>query len=118
MIDRGAHVLAGLATATIGFAGTIGGWLLAQASSPNADIGPWVSGGSAATAVAGLVYAARLSWTGRIVARDVQAEAEKMRELVEASHAREEALIRAIEQSGERERSYYRLLHDRREGNR
>lgn len=79
--------LAGIVTTLVGAALSSFGWLLAQtAGDTGADFGPWVSAGGSATAVAGIVYIAKLMADGKLVARDPAASEQRLTSLTETSH--------------------------------
>jgi hypothetical protein len=81
--------------------------ILAQTSGGGAaDIAPWVSGAGSMTAVAGIVYIARLMATGQLVARDPAAENEALKDYLRR--------VLNVEEAGrDREVSYHNLLVDR-----
>lgn len=93
-----------LIAAIAGNAAVMAGALLAQTASPGAaDFAPWISGAGSMTAVAGLVYVARLMATGQLVARDPAAEAEQLKDALRE-------VVRIAEAGGDRERAYHNLL--------
>lgn len=83
--------------AAIGIVASNLGVLLAQ--STGSDVAPWLSGGGAAAAVAGLAYIAKKIASGELVAVQIgqiirdSAEREKgLSQLVKEAHEREEVL--------------------------
>lgn len=76
---------------------------LAQAASP--DLSPWVSGGSATVAVAGLAYVARQLASGKLVHSDTAARERALEDLTERAMA-------AFSMAADREADYRKLLMD------
>jgi hypothetical protein len=105
-------MLASLIVSACGFAGMIAGSILAQ-TAPGSDFGPWVSGGSASIAVGALVYMARALTTGRLVARDTQAETEHLKELVRETAELARKVTSVAEAGADRERTLHNLLVER-----
>jgi hypothetical protein len=83
--------------------GTAGVSAVVAASNGAADAAPWVQSGSAALAVAALVYVAKAFANGQLVARDV----DHQEKTLVAANAQLAALLA---QSLEREQRLYRLL--------
>jgi hypothetical protein len=80
------------------------GALLAQVpSSGGGELAPYVSGAGSITAVAGIVYIARLLATGRLVARDPSIEAEALKKLADSN-------AELAKEAHEREANYRDLL--------
>jgi hypothetical protein len=79
--------------------------LAAAGGTTTTDLAPWVSGGGAATAVAGIVYIAKLMATGKLVARDPALEAAELKQLLDR-------VLTVATASGEREDAYRQLLLD------
>lgn len=95
-------------TATLsGFAVTQAGWVLAQ-TEPGADFGPWVSAGGSVTAVAGIVYIAKMLADGKLVARDPSQVEQQLKALVEK-------VSEVAREGHEREQDYMRLLRGKRD---
>jgi hypothetical protein len=115
------HGSATLTACIIGIAGILAstaGHLIAQAAPgpTGTDIATWIQGGGAATAVGVLGYIARLMATGRLVARDPAEQTAVMRDLIEKYSDTFEKLAELTDQSHKREDSFHRLLVRRLEG--
>lgn len=83
--------------------GGITAMVLGQAGNDSTPIGAWVSGGGAAAAVSGIVYIARLMATGKLVARDPDAEARALKELLDQ-------VLKLAQEGGKREDDYLQFL--------
>lgn len=77
--------------------------IAAQATGGGGDLAPYVSGGGAAAAVAGIVYLGRLMANGKLVSRDVAAEIELLK-------AMNSTLSELVAQGRRREDDHRRLL--------
>jgi hypothetical protein len=98
------YTFAAIGLAAIGVVGQAVTAVLVAAS--GADLGPWVSGGSATAAVGGLVYIAKRLASGELVARNV-AEIEKRAE------ERERQMLELMADGRQREDAFRAFLAGR-----
>ena len=89
------QVAAAIATSLIGAFLSFGAWFVAQTTGTD-TLAPYVSGGGAAAAVAGLVYIAKKLASGELVAVPIA-------HLMESSAKREDTLQKLLDDSKERE---------------
>ena len=96
------QVAAAIATSTAGTVATAVGYLLATTSGTD-TLAPYVSGGGAAAAVAGLVYIAKKLASGELVAVPIS-------DVMKQQERREATLLVLVEEGREREDVYKSFL--------
>lgn len=99
------QVAAAIATSILGAVISVATWLYAQTSGTD-TLAPYVSGGGAAAAVAGLVYIAKKLASGELVAVPIA-------DVMKQQATREEKLLEMLDEAKDREDAFKAFLYQR-----